>query len=534
VAQLEVAPICVVIGRTRHKMVQLELQEAAKQGARLIELRLDFLAKAPDFKRLLANKPCPVVATVRRPADGGRWGGTEEARLMLLRQAIVAGFDWVDLETDVADAVPRFKDVRRIVSYHNMREVPEDLEAVHQRMCGQDADVVKLAVRGHRPEDNLRVLHLVKKATKPTVAFCMGDLGLPSRILGALYGSPFTYGAFNKERGIAPGLPSFADLRKVYHYEQIDADTKVFGVLGDPVAHSLSPLLHNLCLRQLGINAVYLPFRVPRTDNLGAFLKGFERVPVQGYSVTIPHKEAAAAAAKRRDEPAALTRAANTLVRGGDGFAAYNTDYQAVLDSLKANLQSFAAGPPNAAPTGIRATLPPPEAASLSSKVVLVLGAGGVARSVAFALHREGALVTVTNRTAERSQQLAEEVGCRHTEWPTRHSVLCDIVINCTSVGMHPNVDESPLHHSFFKPGLVVFDTVYTPETTLLVKEARERNCHVITGVDLFVRQAALQFRLFTRREPPLGLMRKIVKRALSPVTIHPDSEDSEDDKVTG
>ncbi len=136
--------------------------------------------------------------------------------------------------------------------------------------------------------------------------------------------------------------------------------------------------------------------------------------------------------------------------------------------------------------------------------------------------------MNVTNRTAERSQRLAEEVGCRHVEWQMRHSVLCDIVINCTSVGMHPNVDESPLHHSFLKPGLVVFDTVYTPETTLLVREARERNCHVITGVDLFVRQAVLQFRLFTRREPPLGLMRKILKRALSPVTIREEDEEEE------
>src|SRR5262245_50145231 len=118
-------------------MVQIEIQEAAKRGARLIELRLDFLAKAPDFKRLLHNKPCPMVVTVRRPADGGRWSGTEEARCMLLRQAIVAGFDWVDLETDVADDIRRYKDVKRIVSYHNMREVPADLEEIHARMCQQ-------------------------------------------------------------------------------------------------------------------------------------------------------------------------------------------------------------------------------------------------------------------------------------------------------------------------------------------------------------------------------------------------------------
>ena len=158
---------------------------------------------------------------------------------------------------------------------------------------------------------------------------------------------------------------------------------------------------------------------------------------------------------------------------------------------------------------------------------MLILGAGGVARAVAHALHREGALVTITNRTASAPQKLAEEVGCRHVDWAARHSVLCDIVINCTSVGMHPNVDESPLHPSFLKPGLIVFDTVYTPETTLLIKEARDRGCHVVTGVDMFVRQAALQFKLFTGQEPPLDLMRKVVRRALSPVS-HQGDEDEE------
>src|SRR6516165_5604177 len=227
VTHLDVDPICVVIGRTRHKMMQVEIQEAAKQGARFIELRLDFLVKAPDFKRLLDNKPCPMVATARRPQDGGRWSGTEEARLTLIRQAIVAGFDWVDLETDIADNVRRFKDVQRIVSYHNLREVPTDLEKIYQRMCGQDADVIKLAVRAQHPKDNVRVLELLRKSPRPTVAFCMGDLGMPSRILGAKFGAPFTYAAFNKERGIAPGLPSLTDMKRLYFYEHINANTKV-------------------------------------------------------------------------------------------------------------------------------------------------------------------------------------------------------------------------------------------------------------------------------------------------------------------
>jgi 3-dehydroquinate dehydratase/shikimate dehydrogenase len=526
VTQLDVDPICAVIGRTRHKMVQIEIQEAAKQGARFLELRLDFLAKAPDFHRLLDKKPCPIIATVRRPQDGGRWSGTEEARQTLLRQAIVAGFDWVDLETDVADTIRRFKDVKRIISYHNMREVPANLEKIYQKMCGQDADVVKLAVRGQHPKDNVRLLQLLKNSPRPTIAFCIGDLGMPSRVIGAKFGAPFTYAAFNKERGIAPGLPSFAELKHVYYYDRINADTKVFGVIGDPVAHSLSPLVHNLAFRNLGITAVYVPFRVPRPE-LAESVKAFAQIPVQGYSVTIPHKEEAAELAKHQDESVALAKAANTLIRSGDDFSAYNTDFQGVIDTLRAYLPTSFAFPDVEPSRAVVTSLPEP--ATLSSKVVLVLGAGGIGRAVAHALRSEGALVSIANRTSERATLLAEEIGGRHVEWQGRHSVLCDVVINCTSVGMHPDVDETPLHPSFLKQGLVVFDTIYNPETTLLVKEARNRGCHVITGVELFVRQAAQQFRLFTQREAPIELMRKAVKRALSPIALRDD-----EDKVSG
>lgn len=500
--------ICVVIGRTRHKMVQIEIQEAAKRGARMIEVRLDFLARPPDFKRLLERKPCPMVATVRRAQDGGRWAGSEQARRLLLRQAVVAGFDWVDLEGDVAQEIPRFRDVKRIVSYHNLREVPDDLEDIHGRLCELDADVVKIAVTAQEPQDNLRVLDLVRDAVKPTVAFCMGDMGVPSRVLTGVYGAPFTYAAFNKERGIAPGIISFEDMMKVYHYERVHTETKVYGVIGDPVAHSLSPLVHNTALAHLDIPAVYLPFRVPR-GYLPEFLEGFERVPVQGYSVTLPHKESAAAEAKTQDTNVSLIGAANTLIRTENGFAAYNTDYEAALDAIRGHLAAGPEGP----------------AATVAGRTVLVLGAGGVARAVAHALHQAAALVLICNRTPDKAQTLAEQVGCRFIIWDARHSARCDILVNCTSVGMHPNLDEMPIHQSFLQQGLIVVETIYTPETTLLVKEARERGCQVLTGVDMFVRQAALQFKLFTGQEAPLDLMYQTVKRALSPVALRDEDE---------
>ena len=496
--------VLVVIGRTRHKMVVVELQEAVNRGARFLELRLDFLAKAVEFKRLAPYKQCSWVATFRRASDGGRFSGTETERLTIIRQAIVSGaFEWVDLETDIADGIRRFGPVKRIISYHNFTETPNELEEIYETMTKQDGDVFKLAVLAQNTSDVARILALQKNAKKPTVAFCMGDIGAPSRFLSLKYGAPFIYCAFNKERGIAPGLPSHDDFRTTYPVRAIGPDTKIFGVAGDPVAHSLSPLLHNHIYRRLNVDAIYLPFRIPR----GSFpqaIKDFDAIPVQGYSVTIPHKEAAAQVARDAEPNVAMTGAANTLVRQEGGtFLAANTDYTAIIASLTAYIEAKqkAGGGEN-----------------LTQMRVLVLGAGGVARAVVHALQKLGGQVTVTNRTPERAEKLAAEANCKHVDWAARHNVGFDVLVNCTSVGMHPNVDEAPVHFSVLRPGVIVFDTIYTPETTLLIREAKSRGCDVITGVDMFVRQAARQVELFIGQEPPLDLMRDIMRKALSPV----------------
>lgn len=502
---LGVDRVLVVIGRTRHKMVVVELQEAVKRGAKFIELRLDFLAKAVDFKRLAPCKQCPWVATIRRPTDGGRFPGNEQERQTIIRQAIVSGtFEWVDLETDIAKEIPRFGPVKRIISYHNLTETPQDLDEIYARMLKQDGDVYKLAVLAQSPHDVARIIRLQKGAPKPTVAFCMGDIGQPSRFLALKYGAPFIYAAFNKERGIAPGLPSMEEFKTTYPVRSINKETRVFGVAGDPVGHSLGPLLHNHMFQRLKVNAMYLPFRVPR-GTFNDAVEEYEEIPVEGYSVTIPHKEAAAQLAREKEPNVSVTGAANTLVRRDDGkFTAANTDYSSAVDSIKAYLAFKAQDGP---------------ITQLSQISCLILGAGGVARAIAHALHREGAQLTITSRTEDRSQRLAEEVKCRTVDWHARHNVAFDILINCTPVGMHPNVDEAPVHFSVLKPGVIVFDTIYNPETTLLIREAKSRGCETITGVDMFVRQAARQFELFVGLEPDQAVMRGIVRRALSPLT---------------
>jgi Shikimate 5-dehydrogenase len=224
-------------------------------------------------------------------------------------------------------------------------------------------------------------------------------------------------------------------MKNTYFLEQVNQATQVFGVIGDPIGHSLSPVIHNAAMRKLGINGVYIPFRVPRGE-LSVFLKAYEAIPVKGYSVTIPHKEAALVLAKTKDQTATIVGAANTLVMHEDGFTAYNTDLDAFRDSLTAALGASADG----------------AASTLSGKRVLVLGAGGVARAVARALQGEGARITVANRSSERAQDLAEDVGCRFVAWEARHNVISDLLINCTPVGMHPHIDEIPVHTSYLRP----------------------------------------------------------------------------------
>jgi 3-dehydroquinate dehydratase / shikimate dehydrogenase len=492
--------VCVIVGRTRHKMVTIELEEAVKRGAKFIELRLDYLAKAVDFKRMLPLKKCPWVATLRRPVDGGRWAGSEEERQTIIRQAIVSGFDWIDLETDIADSIRRFGTVKRIISYHNFKETPDDLEGIFRNMLKQDGDVYKIAVTAQTPMDNLRILKLIEKSPKPLVAHCMGEMGIPSRMLSLKYGSPFIYAAFNKERGIAPGLPSMDELHRQFHVEGINKQTQVYGVLGDPVGHSFSPLLHNQIYKHIGINAVYVPFRVPR-GMLPQMLKAWSSVPVDGYSVTIPHKEAAASISSQIDDRVAETQAANTLVRKPNGFHAFNTDYEAALDSILSNL-----------PKADNQKYP-----DITGKNALILGAGGAARAIAHALHKQGANIKVTSRTPEKSAKLAEEVGGKAVDWEARHNSDCDILVNCTPIGMFPKVDESPVHHSYLSPGMTVFDMIYTPENTLLIKEARQRSCNAISGIEMFVRQAAKQVELFLGKVPDLDVMREILRKAVSP-----------------
>jgi len=488
--------ICVSIGRGRHRHVIAEHRHLCEQGAELVELRLDYINGEVNVKRLLADRPSPVVISCRRERDGGKFTGSEEYRVTLLRTAIAEGAEYVDLEDDVAGEVPRFGPTKRIVSLHDFRKTPDDLEAIHRRLAKLDPDIVKICTMANRALDNFRMLRLVEQSELPTIGLCMGDIGIPSRILTGRFGAPFTYATFHHERALAPGQLSFEEMTDLYHYDQIDRETDLYGVIADPVGHSLSPIIHNAAFAHLKLNKVYVPIRVPR-EELSQFIDEAPAMGFKGLSVTIPHKEAVIERLTQADGAVRGIGAANTVIFEGDQRLGYNTDYRAAMSSLEEAME-----------------ISPEQEAPLKDKIALVLGAGGVGKAIAFGLIRRGAKVVLTDGAAERATELAERLQCRSTDWQARHSVPADLLFNCTPVGMHPNVNESPYAKHYLRPAMIVFDAVYNPENTLLIKDARAQNCKVITGVDMFVRQACLQFQLFTGHDGPAELMREVIKRA--------------------
>jgi len=491
--------ICVSIARGRHRHVIAEHRHLVQQGAQLVELRLDYINGEVNLRRLLVDRPCPVVVTCRRERDGGKFSGTEETRQMLLRTAIAEGVEYVDIEEDIADTVPRYGKTKRIISLHDFRRTPEDLEGLHARLCTLDADIIKLATTANTPHDNLRMLSLVRKSKIPTVGICMGDIGTPSRLLAGRFGAPFSFATFHHERTLAPGQLSFQQMIEIYHYEQISAETPVYGVIGDPIGHSLSPLIHNAAFRSLGIDAVYIPFRVPR-EHLGQFLDDAPQLGIRGLSVTIPHKELVLPRLGTSDRATEEISATNTVVFEDGELSGFNTDHDAAMASLQ---HALASNPEKHGP--------------LKGSTALVLGAGGAAKGIAYGLKQLGVEVVISGRTPQRAQQLAQRLECKTVDWINRYAFSPDLLVNCTPVGMHPNVDASPYDKHHLRPSMVVFDTVYNPENTLLVKEARSQSCTTVTGVDMFIRQAALQFKLFTGKEAPTDLMRETLKRAIGP-----------------
>jgi 3-dehydroquinate dehydratase/shikimate dehydrogenase len=480
--------ICAVIRTETNDEAIAGMQEARRLGADLCELRADYL-RDPDLGRILAAKPLPVLVTVRPAWEGGRFEGSESVRTGLLEDACLHGADYVDVEFRAYKDFPR-RQAKLVLSYHDFEKAPEDLEATARKMASLEPFLVKVAVQARGTADLVRLLRLQTSFPSPIAVIAMGDYGEPLRVLAPKYGGWITYASLRPGLESAPGQLTVEDLVRLYQAKTIDEATEVYAVVGDPVAHSKSPVLFNDVFKQVGLNARYVRARV---DDAGRIRDLVEAFGFKGLSVTIPHKAGALAAADEADALSKGAGAANTIVARDGRLFAHNTDLPAALEALReAAVAKWSHGL-----YGMRA---------------LVLGAGGVSRAIAGGLKREGARVTVANRTFERGKALAEELGVDCVRWEALDGARAQIVVNGTSVGMAPRTEESPCPAALFRKDMVAMDTVYTPRRTRFLRDAQAAGAAGVEGVEMFLRQADGQMRLWRGRPIPTEILKEYRK----------------------
>lgn len=477
-------------GSIAELLADAEFRSLANRDGFLIELRLDYfedLCEATLAQALEVFAP-NVLATYRCLEEGGkRQNVSDSERIHYLQLCADRGVKFIDIEARTPREGFDLRGAKLISSFHNFDRTPDDLESIWNSMAQQrDVDFIKIAVMPQTVFDTRPLLEILRKHGPRSILLAMGESGLWTRILAGRYGSPLTYARGESAPGTAPGQLTWRQLDELYRFREIGADWQVYGVIGNPVGQSLSPLIHNAALKQRSLSAVYLPFKVELRP--AEFVKKFEPLGLRGLSVTIPHKEAVLPACDSLDPLAEKIGAVNTLVWDANfSIRGYNTDAEAAADSLQSAL-----GP-------------------MAGKNVAVLGAGGAGRAVAFGVKSRGANVFICNRTPEKAQALLRDVGATVTGFDTLAQQKIDAIVNTTSLGMSPNVAESPLTESQIPPGCVVFDTVYNPRRTRLLELAQARGCRIVEGVEMFIAQGARQFELWTGQKAPVELMRQAV-----------------------
>jgi 3-dehydroquinate dehydratase/shikimate dehydrogenase len=496
-----IGKICIAItGQNAEEMV--EKAGIALKDTTFIEFRLDYLPKPaaalPALKQFLAeNGAATAVATCRCKENGGKFAGSNTAALDVLLKAAESGFQLVDVELESIEKLPkntmqRLRDAGAavILSFHDFKQTG-DLDAVYARMAPFGPDFIKVVPTARSLTDNLKLMHFLERmedrSNASIVGLCMGEAGIISRVLGLRAGSAFTFAAASLGDETAPGQIAARTLLETYRIDQVDVATKVYGVAGDPIKSSLSPLMLNTAFRRETVNAVYLALQ---TKNVEDLFKLAREIPIQGLSVTMPLKEGVIKHLERTDPLSTKIGAVNTISRLPDGkFYGFNTDVAGIVGPLERRLH-------------------------LRNAKVLVLGAGGAARAAVFGCRDRGAEVWILNRTSETAQKLARQAGAKTMRRDQLTKQNFDVIINATPVGMSGNKTATVLAPEEMNARLV-FDLVYNPIDTPLLRMARQKGLAVISGVEMFVQQGARQFEIWTGKPAPEEEMLRVVLHSL-------------------
>jgi 3-dehydroquinate dehydratase/shikimate dehydrogenase len=475
--------LCVTV--TAPTMAELRRRRDEIVDADMVELRLDTVGD-PDPAGALAGRRRPAIVTCRPQWEGGHFTGSEEERRRILEHALALGAEFVDVEwrAPFHDAIVRAGGRRVVLSSHDFDMVPIDLAGRLHAMRGSGAGVVKLAMKLTALADCVTLKSLGGEAdgAADLVIVGMGEFGLPTRVLAGRFGSRWTYAGALRDVGQVPA----STLVDEYHLRSIDDATALYGLVGRPVSHSVSPAMHNAAFEATQVNAVYLPLPAIDVDDFMAFARAFG---LRGASVTVPYK---VAFFERVDEAYSVARrvgAVNTIRLEGGRWIGENTDANAFLRPLQ-DREGAAHG---------RAS---------------ILGAGGAARAVAVALASTGARVTIHARDREQAERAALATAAAVGPFPPAPDTW-DLLVNCTPIGMHPAVDETPMPAARLTGGCV-YDLIYNPPATRLLRDAERMGCRVVNGLEMLVAQAQEQFHWWTGMRAPAGVMREAALRRLA------------------
>ncbi|MFY9644488.1 MAG: shikimate dehydrogenase, partial [Terriglobales bacterium] len=490
--------VCLALGSETIEEMLATAESMARDNP-FLEFRLDYLkqplAALPKIHRFLeTHQYVSAIGTCRRVDNGGKFKGSLAAQLEVLSKARAAGCQMLDVELESAlkskaEAIAGLRArAGLIISFHDFRGT-RNLDETLAKMVKIPADFYKVVTTATTLSDNVTMMKFLQAhgSQHTLVGLCMGEQGIISRVLGVRAGSAFTFGAVDANAGLktAPGQISARDLRSVYRIEQVDAATRIYGVAGDPIGQSLSPIIMNTAMRRENVNGVYLPLHAKTLKDL---IHCAREIPLHGLSITMPYKQAIVPHLDNTDAHTAKTGACNTVVRGAEGkLYGFNTDIAGVIRPLEARL-------------------------TIANAKVLVLGAGGAARAAVFGLKERGAEVWVLNRTSAKAQKLARQAKARTMKRADLRKTSFDVIINATPVGMG-NTRECPLRDEEIQ-ARIVFDMVYDPVETHLLRVARAKGLTVIPGVEMFVQQAARQFEIWTGKPAPAAEMLRAVTTA--------------------
>jgi 3-dehydroquinate dehydratase/shikimate dehydrogenase len=480
--------LCAVVATPSAREALARVREAFRY-TKTIELRLDWLKSDKERAKLLIalrrRKPkgATLVATCRRILGGGKLEGGAEAELYWLTQAREAGCAWCDLEVETLRELPaqcaRCYPIpeKVLLSYHDFERTPRLPRQLWNAREGE-ADALKIAAHARTLQDSLRVMRLAG-ASKEIVAVPMGEIGLPARLLALRAGSALAYAPVAATT--APGQVSLHDFQRLYRADTATRKTVIYGVIGNPIGHSLSPLLHNTGYIAAKCDAMFVPFLV---ENLGEFVNAIPEFGLHGIAVTIPHKKAIMKHLAYCEPIAEEIGAVNTVVVGKSGkLRGSNTDYLGVLGALKGKLR-------------------------LQGARALILGAGGSARAAAFALTHAGAEVLICARRQGPARELARACKGQVIAQRQLSSTRFDLIVNTTPLGMYPNPNVSPLSARELNAEFVM-DLIYRPMETGLLRIAKKKGISLISGVEMFLAQGFAQWELFMGGKAPEAAMRR-------------------------